>query len=353
MSSLAEEIAARAEDLGFDLVGVAPADYGEHASRFRRWLSRGCHAGMDYLSRSVEKRTRPELVLPGVRSVVCVGMSYGPGRESSRLPSPTRGFISRCARNRDYHEVMKEPLTHLADRLAEVADGRTVTYVDTGPVVERVAAHRAGLGWWGRNTCLVNQRFGSWFFLGEILTTAELSPSGASSPDHCGECRLCLEACPTGALIAPGQLDARRCLSYLTIEHKGVIPRALRPLVGNRVYGCDSCQEVCPWNQHAARTAHPEFLPREDLEAPQLTELLLLPPEAFRERFRGTSLYRLKRKRLARNAAVALGNSGDPSVVPALREALRDPEPLVREHVAWALDHLGFPPKNLSEPSST
>jgi epoxyqueuosine reductase len=348
MTSLADQLKSRALDLGFDAVGIAPADYGEHAGRFRDWLAAGRHGEMGHMDRTAEERTRLDRVLPGAESVVCVGMAYCVGDlPPQRERDPLVGRLSRYALNEDYHDVMAAPLEELAASAAELTGGHAKAYADTGPVLEKALAERAGIGWIGRNTTVVTRRLGTWLFLGEVLVDVEL-PADQPHANYCSTCQECLKACPTRALVAAhgrrasaNELDARLCLSYLTIELKGAIPRELRPLVGNRVYGCDSCQDCCPWNLTPAKTRHAAFHPREDLLAPKLTELLALSPGEFRERFRGSPIQRLRRKRFLRNVAVALGNSGDRSVVPALIAALTDGEPLVRQHVAWALGRLG------------
>ncbi|NCO40969.1 MAG: tRNA epoxyqueuosine(34) reductase QueG [Armatimonadetes bacterium CG_4_10_14_3_um_filter_66_18] len=341
MTSVVDQLKSRALDLGFDAVGIAPAEYGEHAGHFRDWLAAGRHGEMGYLARTAEERTHPDRVLPGAKSVVCVALAYCVGAFPRRRErDPLVGRISRYALNEDYHDAMAAPLTELAMYVRELTGGNTKTCIDTGPVLEKALAERAGIGWIGRNTCLVARRLGTWLFLGEVLTDVEL-PADQPHANYCSTCQACLKACPTGALVATNELDARRCLSYLTIELKGALPRELRPLVGNRVYGCDTCQDCCPWNLTPNRSGHAAFHPRQELLTPELTELLALSPEEFRQRFRGSPILRIKRKRLLRNVAVALGNSGDRGVVPALAAALTDDEPLVRKHVAWALGRLG------------
>jgi len=345
--------------LGFDLIGVGPARPPEtDLDAYRAWLDRGEHGEMAYMARPdhrgehgemaymarpdrVARRADPTLILPGARSVVCVAVNYNPGP-----PPPARplhGRVSRYAWGQDYHGWMAERLEALAALIrAEVGgDVRTRAYVDSGPLLERALAVQAGLGFIGKNTCLVHPRLGSWLFLGEILLEAELPPTGPAMPPRCGTCTRCLDACPTGALVAPYRLDARRCLSYLTIELKGSIPPSLRPLLGDRIFGCDTCQEVCPWQRFARPTGVAAFgVSVPERAAPLLTELLSLDEAGFRERFVGTAILRLGRGRLLRNVAVALGNAGDPGAVPALRAALSDPDPLVREHAAWALRRL-------------
>jgi|YNPNPStandDraft_1061719.scaffolds.fasta_scaffold39537_2 epoxyqueuosine reductase len=343
----------RARELGFDLVGIAPATPAASGEAYEHWLAQGYAGEMAYLARpdAVAKRRDPRRIMPTVRSIVVVGMNYyspfSPLQSpTSNLPSPA-GRISRYAWGDDYHGVMAARLKELAAFLGTMAGRGSPSglpsavepriYVDTGPLLEREWAARAGLGWVGKNTNLLNKRWGSWFFLGEILTSLELDYDVPTSA-HCGTCTRCLQACPTGALVAPYVLDARRCISYLTIELRGPIPRDLRPGMGNWIFGCDLCQEVCPWNRrHARPTGEPAFRPRPGLEAPALLPLFHLTPEEFEVQFAGSPLRRAGRRGLRRNIAVALGNSGDPEAIPALRRALRDPEPLIRGHAAWAL----------------
>jgi len=345
--TLTQRIKARALELGFNLVGVAEAGPSQQHEAFVEWLRAGFHGTMGYLARpeAVERRRDPRAILPGARSVVTVAMSYYvPARESAANDARLRGQIARYARNDDYHDVMTRRLEALTGFMRTEA-GREVqarVYVDTGPVLERELASRAGLGWIGKHTNLIHPRWGSWLLLGEIITDLALEPDPPFEQDYCGTCDRCLVACPTGALVAPRVLDARRCISYLTIELKGPIPPDLRPLMGDWIFGCDVCQEVCPWNQKFARpTEEPAFRPRDDLAAPDLMALLSLDEEGFRHRFRGSPIRRAKRPGLLRNVAVALGNLGSPAAVPALARALDDPEPLVRDHAAWALGQIG------------
>jgi epoxyqueuosine reductase len=343
-----EQIRAEARRLGFDLVGVAPARPPATADRYRTWLESGYHGEMGYLARpdAIAKREDLALVQPGVRSVVTVGANYHTVPLPGELrDDPARGLVASYAWGDDYHEVLTPRLRELAGSLKALVEAEvegTVgsrAYVDTGPVLERELGARAGLGFVGKNTHLIHPGLGSWLFLGELLTTAELCQAAAANiQGTCGRCTRCLEACPTGALVAPYVLDARRCISYLTIELRGPIPRALRRPMGNRIFGCDICQEVCPWNRRfARRSAVAAFQPRPDAMAPRLLDLLALDDEGFRRRFRGSPIERAKRRGLLRNAAVALGNWGDAAAVPALARALEDSEPLIRGHAAWAL----------------
>lgn len=343
---LGEQIRARAYDLGFDLVGIAPAQPSPHAREFIAWLEAG-HAGeMAYMAREPERRQDPRQVLPGARSIISVGLSY----YARRLPEdivrdPSRGIISNYAWGQDYHKVMTPRLRALADFIRVEAGGAVATrvYVDTGPLLERDIAVQTGLGFTGKNTCLIHPRLGSYLFLGEILTDLDLQPDTTLSAGiGCGRCIRCLVACPTDAFVAPFVLDSRRCISYLTIELRGPIPKELRPLLGNRIFGCDICQEVCPWNLHFARPGRePAFYPVDlDRAAPPLLDLIELTEEGFHARFGDTPVKRAGRRGLLRNVAVALGNWGDPQALPALTRALHDPEPLIRAHAAWALGRM-------------
>jgi len=337
-----------ARECGFDLVAVAPPQYGEYTGSFRQWLERGFHGDMGYMARNVERRIHLHEVLPGIRSVICLALNYhNPG---ARCHDPGVGIISGYALNQDYHDVMDARMRRVVDALAAVCPGgRYRTYADTGPVLEKALAEQAGIGWIGKHTNLISRNIGSWFFLGEILTDLALA-FDAPPASFCGSCRRCIDACPTGAIVAPYQLDARRCISYLTIEMKGSIPIELRPLIGNRIYGCDDCQDVCPWNRFARQTAESAFLWRGDLAAPDLVELLSLTDEHFRERFRGSPIKRIKRRGLLRNVAVALGNTKEPAAIPYLEKALSKDDPLIRAHVAWALKMIKEADLSGSEP---
>jgi epoxyqueuosine reductase len=313
---------------------------GEH---YRAWIEASYHGEMAYLARTDTIARRGDLarVLPGVRSVVTVGMNY----HTAPLPTdlrddPSRGVMASYAWGDDYHNVLTPRLRALGAFVEEETGGSLAyrAYVDTGPLLEREIAARAGLGFVSKSTNLIHPRLGSWLFLGELLLTVELPPSEMEHQGNCGRCTRCLEACPTDAFAAPYVLDARRCISYLTIELKGPVPRESRPLMGNRIFGCDICQEVCPWNRRFAQpTGEPAFQPRPDAMAPYLLDLMALDDEGFRRRFKGSAVKRAKRRGLLRNAAVALGNWGDPAAVPALARALNDAEPLIRGHAAWAL----------------
>lgn len=338
--TLTEKIRARAGELGFGLVGFAPADPLEGAAFYARWVALGYAGKMGYLERNVEKRADPRQVLPGARSVVCVGMQYY--QEPVPKNDALSGRIACYAQGEDYHGLIEGRLGQLLEfirgEVGQAMVGRA--YVDTGPVLERELARRAGLGWWGKNTCLIAKKAGSYFFLGELLLDLELEYDQPAI-DHCGTCTRCLDACPTQAFPEPYVLDARRCISYLTIELKDAIPRPLRVGMGDWIFGCDICQEVCPWNRRAEPAQEPAFEARPGLENPSLPELLSLNQEEFAGRFRHSPLKRAKRRGLLRNAAVALGNAGDRRAVPVLVRALADEEALVRAHAAWALGRLG------------
>ena len=337
MKHLTAEVKKHAYRAGFDLVGITNPQPSAYIARYRDWLAKGYHADMDYMARpdAVEKRADPRVVMPEARSIVVVGMNYYHG---GFPPIGTgRGRVSRYAWGGDYHDVMMNNLRQLADRIESLV-GEPVAhraYVDFGPLMERELAQRAGLGWFGKNTTLIHPTFGSYVFLGELLLTLELETDTPLRKSRCGSCTACLDACPTGALVAPGVLDAQRCISYLTIEHRGAIPRALRPLIGDWIFGCDTCQEVCPWNQRFAHQATGSGLdPR--CKTLGLTELLTLDEHTFRARFRETPLWRPRRAGLLRNAAVVLGNVGSPAALPILEQASGDEDSLVAEHAAWA-----------------
>ena len=346
---LTASIRERALSLGFDLFGVTPAEPLPGSDFYARWLALGYAGEMEYLQRNREKRGDPRLLVPGAASVICVGMNYHPGPQEDaagdRGDSPgLGGRISVYACGDDYHEVVKKRLAELW-RFIEEEAGRPVRgrwYVDTAPVLERELAQRAGLGWWGKNTCLINKRRGSWFFLGEIVTDLELR-SDEPAVDHCGTCTRCLDACPTDAFPEPYVLDSRRCISYLTIELRTSIPETLRPGIGDWLFGCDVCQDVCPWNRKAVPARETAFSSRPELERPDLAELMKLDAEGFARLFRNSPVKRPKRSGFLRNVAVALGNSGRPEAVGVLIPALKHEEPLVRGHVAWALGQLRGP----------
>lgn len=294
---------------------------------------------MAWLERNAHKRVQPQQVLPGAKSIVVLAVSYAAPEPVPATPGLARGAIARYARYADYHDVLAGRLIQLAEFMDELAATRTrsLWYVDTGPLLERDLAQRAGLGFVGKHTNLISRALGNWIFLAEIITTAEFEPDAAEH-NRCGKCTRCLDACPTDAITAPFNVDARRCISYLTIELKGAIPIEFRSLIGNRIYGCDDCLAACPWNRFAREGALMQPHARAELGTPELIELLSLDDAAFKSRFAGTPILRTKRRGLLRNVCVALGNTGGADAVPALRRALNDSEPLVREHAAWALE---------------
>ena len=334
-----EKIRHRAQKLGFDGFGVAPPDVGESGEWFQQWLAQNFEGEMRYIKRGEAKRLDLDLVLPGVKSVICLTTPYfTQPRTLKYLDSPETGDISNYALNLDYHDLIQPRLRELEDYLTEVFPGcQTKGYVDTGPILEKPLAEKAGLGWIGKHTNLLTEGVGSYYFLSEILVDVPLPLSGAAQ-DHCGTCTACIDICPTGAIVAPYVLDARKCISYLTIELKGAIPHEFRKAIGNRIYGCDDCQIVCPWNSYAVATEEPAFQEREGVK--ELIELMQLDDEGFRARFKKSPVKRTKRRGLLRNVAVALGNSGQMEAVPVLTEALSDPEPLIRSHAVWALGEL-------------
>ena len=331
----------RALELGFDDCRVTRADAPESAGKFSEWLASGFHGEMAWLERNAAKRIDPQKVLPGAKSLLILAASYDSPPSASELPANRRGVVARYARFGDYHEVLGERLKSLTSFLDQLGGPgtRSLWYVDTGPLLERDLAQRAGLGFVGKHTNLISRRLGNWIFLAEIITTLELEPD-APEKNHCGSCTRCLTACPTHAITAPFQLDARRCISYLTIELKGAIPVELRPAIGNRIYGCDDCLAVCPWNRFAREGSLMKAHAREDLRTPDLIELLRLDEAGFKSRFAGSPIRRTKRRGLLRNVCVALGNSGDPGALPDLERATRDSEPLVAEHARWAIERI-------------
>ena len=346
----------RARELGFDDCRVTTADAPATAAHFERWLAAQHHGEMAYLQRNAHKRIDPQQVLVSARSIITLAVSYGeveslklrvesPKAADAQLSTfnsqPISGLIARYARFADYHDVLGERLKVLTEFVNQHggADTRSLWYVDTGPFLERDLAQRAGLGFIGKHTNLISRRLGNWIFLAEIITTLELEPD-APEKNRCGSCARCLAACPTQAITAPFQLDARRCISYLTIELKGAIPLEFRAAIGNRIYGCDDCLAVCPWNRFAQAGRLMQEQARADLAAPDLIELLALDEAGFQRRFAGTPMLRGKRRGLLRNVCVALGNTGDAHALPALRRAAVDEEPLIAEHAQWAIKRI-------------
>jgi epoxyqueuosine reductase len=346
MDQFANRLKVEARRLGFDLVGIAPAVQSPGAEALRAWLADG-HAGeMRYMNRQEDARAHPQSILAGVQSIVMVGMVYRQQAAGNRqTPKASEdaitGRISTYTWGADYHKVMWRRLDALLAWIKlQVPECKGRAVVDTAPLPERDFARLAGFGWFGKNTMLIHKRLGSFFFLGALLLDLPLPADAPFETAHCGTCTACLDACPTDAFVAPGQLDARKCISYLTIELRGPIPIDLRPQMGDWIFGCDICQDVCPWNRKAPKSTETGFRSGEDLQSPDLLELLRLSPEEFRKRFRGTAITRTKRRGLLRNAAIALGNQGDVRAVPALIEALNDEEPLVRGAAAWALGQI-------------
>ncbi len=341
LEKLRSELEARARALGFDELRITGAALpGRVRREYRQFAARGLAGDMDWLVREPERREDPRRLWPEARSVLCLAANYGPGDDPlAGLARRDRGNISVYARGRDYHDVLKGRLKQLAGWLHAKTGAAVKVFVDTAPLLEKPLAQRAGLGWQGRHTNLVSRRFGSWLFLGEILTDLALPPD-PPEPDRCGSCRRCLDACPTGAITAPYRLDPRRCVSYLTIEHKGPIPLELRPLLGNRIYGCDDCLAVCPWNKFARRGREAKLRARPELEAPDLAMLATLDDSAFRRLFAGSPVKRIGRHRFLRNVLVAVGNSGDRRFLPVVRDRLGDTSPLVRGAAVWALSRL-------------
>jgi epoxyqueuosine reductase len=335
---LKEQLASFAHEIGFDSCRIAACSEPAHAIEFREWLREGAHGEMHYMQRGEEKRCDPQKVLPGARSIVIVAMNYFQG-EQARVPETgVTGRIARYAWGDDYHDLIKTKLDEVDNFLREFG-GQQKCYVDTGPILERDYAAQAGAGWHGKNTMLIDERLGTWFFLAEILTTLELPPDEPVA-DRCGRCERCIKACPTGAITAPYRLDARRCISYLTIELKGSIPLELRPLIGNRIFGCDDCLDVCPWNRFAQVSHETSFSARESTNGMSIREYLELTDAEFRQLFKQSPIKRIKRRGFLRNVCVALGNIGDWSDIPALQRAAADPEPLIAEHAAWAIEQI-------------
>ncbi len=341
LQEVKRELATRAAVLGFAAIGVASIEIPEDEQHLLRWLAAGFHGEMDYMERHGVMRSRPQRLAPGTVRVVSARMDYWP--EGSREPEAVLadgalGYVSRYALGRDYHKILRRALATLAQQLeARIGPFGYRVCVDSAPVLEKALAREGGLGWIGKHTNLIARDAGSYFFLGEILTDLAL-PVDEPASAHCGTCQACMPACPTGAIVAPYQLDARRCISYLTIEHHSAIPVELRPAIGNRIFGCDDCQLVCPWNKFARAAAHPDFKVRHHLDGTALTELFRWTEEKFEECTRGSAIHRVGFVRWSRNIAVALGNAPPSSeIVRALEERRRDPSPMVREHVEWAL----------------
>lgn len=334
------EIQARARRLGFDDFRVTRAAPPEAAAHFERWIAAGWHGEMEYMRRTAPKRVDPEKVLPGAQSILTLAVSYHL-REAEAKPPPSAGLVARYARYDDYHQILGERLARLTKEIDAIggAGTKSLWYVDTGPLLERDHAQRSGLGFVGKHTNLISRRLGNWIFLSEIITTLPLEPD-APARNLCGSCSRCLSACPTAAIRAPFQLDARRCISYLTIELKGSIPVEFRRAIGNRIYGCDDCLAACPWNRFAQEGRMMRERARRELAAPDLVELLSIRQSEFDRRFKGTPLERAKRTGLLRNACVALGNVGSREALPALQGFCSGTDPILAEHAAWAIHEI-------------
>ena len=345
LDELKARLIERARALGFASVGFAPAaDDPVHGERLREWLAAGMHGEMEWMEARADVRQGPQAMWPEARSVIALGMSYAPGADPLALEDDTeRARISVYAQGGDYHDTVKKALKALARWLVEQAPGSELkVFVDTAPVMEKPLGQAAGIGWQGKHTNLVSREHGSWLFLGAIYTTLPFEPDSPHE-ERCGSCSACLAACPTDAFPAPYRLDARRCISYLTIEHKGPIPEEFREAIGNRIYGCDDCLAVCPWNKFAATAArHRAFLPRAELAAPRLAELLALDDAGFRRLFSGSPIKRIGRDRFVRNCLIAAGNSGHPDLSGPVRALLADPDPVLAEAATWAAARIGM-----------
>jgi epoxyqueuosine reductase len=338
VADIRDSIRAKALELGFDAVGFAKAELATEAQdNLKSFLAQGLHGEMGWMQDKADRRADPQTLWPDARTVVVLGLNYGP--EQNPLEEDNTARISVYARHRDYHDVLKKRLKALGRWIADTHETEVKVFVDTAPVMEKPLAQAGGIGWQGKHTNLVSRELGSWLFLGEVFLALDLPADDAES-DHCGECRRCLDACPTRAFTAPYRIDARRCISYLTIEHKGPIPRELRPLIGSRIYGCDDCLAVCPWNKFAQSAALPELKQRPDLAAPDLADLAALTDTEFRTHFSGSPIKRIGRDRFLRNVLIAIGNSGKPFLAATAEARLADPSPLVRGAAVWALSRL-------------
>ena len=341
-SSLTHLLRKKAKELGFDLVGAIPVSRSKTIDVYNSWLKKGYAGSMGYLERHAELKEDPRRLLPETMSLFALGFNYNTVDPSSQTQNPEIGCISRYAWGDDYHQLIRSKLSKLENYLCNELNAGMLSrsFVDSGPVLEREIAQRAGLGWIGKHSNLINWEKGSWFFLAELLVDVPLETNLPFTRVDCGTCTICIEACPTEAIIANRTVDARLCISYLTIELKGAIPVELRPKMSNMIFGCDICQEVCPWNQNASKSPESGLLPRPENVAPELTELMKLDQSAFKKRFRKSPIKRTKRRGLLRNVAVALGNWAHESAIPALSLGLQDSEPLVRSHAAWALGRI-------------
>ena len=334
-----DQVLAIAEELGFDDCRIALAAEATHAAVFDQWIAEGKYGDMDWMAKTPERRRDPRVVLPGARSVIVLALNYFQPEPASDGGDGVRGRIARYAWGDDYHDVIEKRLKRFCAELEARFGGVHRRYVDYGPVLERDFASDAGVGWNGKSTVQIHRRFGTWFFLAELISTLELEPDPPSA-DHCGKCTACIDCCPTGAITAPRRLDALRCISYLTIENKGAIPEEFRQAMGDRIFGCDDCLDACPWNRFARQSKEDAFSAREFVSGIALREFLRLDDTQFRELFRKSPVKRIKRERFLRNVCVALGNVGDASDLADLRRAAADPDPLVSEHARWAISQI-------------
>ena len=352
--SLEEAIRAKAAELGFAACGFTRADAADGAGlELRRWLDAGHHGTMGWMEERAHHRVSPLALWPEAKSAIALGMSYAPASDPLALAErPELARISVYAQGGDYHKTVKKALKALARFIVEAVPSELKVFVDTAPVMEKPLAQAAGIGWQGKHTNLVSREHGSWLFLGVILTSLNLAPDApADHGQHCGTCTRCLDACPTGAFLGPHRIDARRCISYLTIEHDGPIPEEFRSAMGNRIYGCDDCLAVCPWNRFAhAAASNRAFLPRAELSAPRLADLLALDDGSFREMFAGSPIKRIGVGRIIRNCLIAAGNSGNQKLVPAVERRLSDPDPVIADAAAWALAQLGYSSAEMQRP---
>jgi epoxyqueuosine reductase len=340
LKRLREEIRIRGLALGFDKIGFAPARLPQEAPRLESWLERGHHGDMQWMARDPGRRSDTTKIRHWSKTVVCCGLNYYQG--PTEPVAEEKGIISAYARGEDYHRVLEEKLEELAGQIRDLCGKETKTYVDTGPLLEKSYGVAAGLGWLGKHSNLISRYGSSWFFLGEILIPVELHRD-RTERDHCGTCSRCISACPTNAIVAPYVVDSRLCISYLTIELRGFIPRELRPLMGRRIYGCDDCQDVCPWNRFAKKSDEVRFFPRGPLATMDLLTMLRMSREDYLSATKGSAIRRAGYGGFLRNVVIAIGNSGDPLAVPALLHRIDHPEELVRGHAAWALGHMGHP----------
>lgn len=339
MTDIEQQVKTWAAELGFDDCRIARAAEATHAEAFREWIADGKQGGMGWMERTPERRCDPRVVMPGCRSLICLAMNYFPGESPFRGEDAGGYRIARYAWNEDYHDLIEARLKEFDLKLRSIG-GNQRPYVDTGPVLERDFATDAGLGWNGKSTMQIHRRLGTWFFLAEILTDLDLQPDTPIG-DHCGKCTRCITACPTGAITAPHRMDARRCISYLTIENKGPIPEDFRVAMGDRIYGCDDCLDACPWNRFAEISREATFLAREKVFSHRLRDFLELDDDGFRKLFAKSPIKRIKRARFLRNVCVALGNTGSCEDLPALERAAEEEDPLISEHAAWAIRRIG------------